>query len=236
MPTPHISAAPDAFAETVLLPGDPLRAAYIAERFLDKAECVTSVRNMLGFTGEYRGRRISVMGSGMGIPSCLVYATELIDHYSVRRLLRIGTCGAVADSLQLGDLLLALGACTDSAVNRRRFAGYEFSAVASWPLLKRVADEAERRRTKLAVGSVFSSDLFYTTDAQLMTTLSAMGVLAVEMEAAGLYGLAAQRGIQAATLLTVSDHLQRSQTMSPVQRESGLREMVELALGAVTAD
>lgn len=236
MPTPHISAAPDAFADTVLLPGDPLRAAYIAERFLDKAECVTSVRNMLGFTGEYRGRRISVMGSGMGIPSCLVYATELIDHYSVRRLLRIGTCGAVADTLELGDLVLALGACTDSAVNRRRFAGYEFSAIASWPLLQKVARQAERQAACIAVGNVFSSDVFYSADTRLFTTLSDMGVLVVEMEAAGLYGLAAQRGVEAVALLTVSDHLQRGQTMSPAHRESGLEAMIELALVAATAD
>ena len=218
MTTPHIDAADGAFADTVLLPGDPLRAAYIAEHFLQDVERVTSLRNMLGYTGRFRDQRISVMGSGMGIPSCLIYATELIEHYGVRRLLRVGTCGA----------------CTDSAVNRQRFAGHDFAATASWPLLQRIATEAQRRQLQLKVGNVHSSDLFYSVDPHLHAALVRMGVLGVEMEAAGLYGLAAERGVQAAALLTVSDLLPAGGSMSGEQRQRGLDLMIELALGALT--
>lgn len=234
MTTPHIDAADGAFADTVLLPGDPLRAAYIAEHFLQDVERVTSLRNMLGYTGRFRDQRISVMGSGMGIPSCLIYATELIEHYGVRRLLRVGTCGGIAPQLQLGDLVLALGACTDSAVNRQRFAGHDFAATASWPLLQRIATEAQRRQLQLKVGNVHSSDLFYSVDPHLHAALVRMGVLGVEMEAAGLYGLAAERGVQAAALLTVSDLLPAGGSMSGEQRQRGLDLMIELALGALT--
>ncbi|MBD8526203.1 purine-nucleoside phosphorylase [Pseudomarimonas arenosa] len=233
MSTPHIEADPGAFADTVLLPGDPLRAAYIAERFFSEAECVNTVRNMLGFTGRFRGQRISVMGTGMGIPSCLIYATELVQHYGVRRLLRIGTCGGVAEGLALGDLVLALGACTDSAVNRQRFAGLDFAATASWPLLARIAAEAAAQHCRLKVGNVFSSDLFYATDPDATVRMRRMGVLAVEMEAAGLYGLAAERGVEAAALLSVSDLLPDGASMSAEQRRAGLDRMVELALSAI---
>lgn len=234
MPTPHIDAAPGAFAETVLMPGDPLRARAIAARFLEGAEQVCGLRNMLGFTGRFRGRRVSVMGSGMGIPSCSLYATELIAHYGVRRLIRVGTCGAVADSLRLGDLVLALGAGTDSNVNRLRLGGHDFPATASWPLLRALDDAARRRGQPLAVGNVFSTDLFYSPETDLVARLAKMGLLAVEMEAAGLYGVAAERGAEAAALLAVSDHLLRGEHMDPALRERGLEAMLELALEAAT--
>jgi len=232
MPTPHIDAAPDAFADTVLMPGDPLRARMIAERFLDGAVQVTGLRNMLGFTGSYRGRRLSVMGSGIGIPSCSLYATELIEHYGVRCLIRVGTCGAIAEPLQLGDLVLALGAGTDSGVNRQRFAGHDFAATASWPLLSALASTAATLGQPIHIGSVFSSDLFYSPDPGLIDALARMGILAVEMEAAGLYGVAAERGAQAVALLTVSDHLRRGESMSGAERERGLERMLRLALEA----
>jgi purine-nucleoside phosphorylase len=230
MPTPHIDAAPGAFAETVLMPGDPLRARAIAERFFEDAEQVCGLRNMLGFTGRFRGRRVSVMGSGMGIPSCSLYATELIEHYGVRRLVRVGTCGAVAESLRLGDLVLALGAGTDSNVNRLRLGGHDFPATASWSLLRAIDEAARRRGQPLAVGNVFSTDLFYSPEADLVPRLARMGLLAVEMEAAGLYGVAAGRGAEAAALLAVSDHLVRGERMDPLRREQGLESMLELAL------
>jgi purine-nucleoside phosphorylase len=232
-PTPHIDAPAGAFADTVLLPGDPLRARFIAEHYLDDAEQVTAVRGMLGYTGFYRGRRISVMGTGMGIPSCCIYATELVRVYGVTRLLRVGTCGAVSPELALGDLVLALGASTDSASNRTRFGGYDFAATASWPLVDAIARAACGRGDELHVGNVFSSDLFYGPDPGLLPLLQQMRVLAVEMEAAGLYAVAAEHGVEAAALLTVSDHLALGTRMDVDERELGLERMVRLALDAV---
>ena len=233
MSTPHINAAADAFAPTVLLPGDPLRAKHIAERFFDDPVLVTSVRNMYGYTGSYRGQRISVMGSGMGIPSSSIYATELIRHYGVQRIVRVGTCGAVHDGLQLGDLVLALSASTDSNVNRMRFAGMDFGAGASYPLLRAVADQAQHADVPMHIGNVFSTDLFYSPNKSITDTLAAIGVLAVEMEAAGLYGLAAEHGAQALAVLTVSDHLRHDAHMDAAQRQTGVDAMTELTLDAL---
>lgn len=233
MSTPHIDAADGAFASTVLLPGDPLRAQHIAQRFLTDAVQVTSARNMFGYTGLYRGQRVSVMGSGMGIASSSIYATELIRHYGVKRIVRVGTCGAVSDDLALGDLVLALSASTDSNVNRLRFAGMDFAAGASYSLLRGVADQAERVGVPVHVGNVFSTDLFYSPNPHIADTLAAMGILAVEMEAAGLYGLAAEFGAQALAVLTVSDHLRHDAHMDVRQRQTGVDAMTELTLGAL---
>lgn len=235
VPTPHIGAAAGDFADTVLLPGDPLRARFIAERLLENAVQVTSVRGMLGYTGHYRGQRVSVMGSGIGMPSCCLYATELIRGYGVRRLLRVGTCGAVDDGLALGDLVLALGAGTDGAGNRQRFSGFDLPATASWPLLQRIAVAAQDQRLSLKVGNVFSSDHFYDAPPGLLPMLQAQRILAIEMEAAGLFAVAAAQGVEAAALLTVTDHLPSGQGWSATRRESGVQPMLELALQAVTA-
>jgi purine-nucleoside phosphorylase len=222
MSTPHIDASDGAFAATVLFPGDPLRAQHIARRFLTDAAQVTSARNMFGYTGDYRGRRVSVMGSGMGIASSSIYATELIRHYGVKRIV-------------LGDLVLALSASTDSNVNRLRFAGMDFAAGASYPLLRQVADQAERAGVPVHVGNVFSTDLFYSPNPNISDRLAAMGILAVEMEAAGLYGLAAEFGAQALAVLTVSDHLRRDAHMDVHQRQTGVDAMIELTLDALCA-
>lgn len=232
MTTPHIAARPGDFADTVLLPGDPLRARHIAETHLDDAVLVTDRRGMLGYTGHWRGRRVSVMGSGMGIPSCCIYATELIAHFGVRRLLRIGTCGAVRGDVALGDLVLGLAASTDSNINRLRFGGLEHAAAASWPLLRAIADTAAAQGIAMHIGNIFSTDLFHADDPALPDTLERMGILGIEMEAAGLYGVAAQHGAQAATLLTVSDHLRHGSAMPPDQRQQGLDRMIRLALDA----
>ncbi len=233
MTTPHIDAPAGAFADTMLLPGDPLRARHIAETLFDDAAEVTAVRGMLGFTGHYRGRRFSVMGTGMGIPSISIYATELVRHYGVRRLLRVGTCGAVQPGLALGDVVVAAGAGTDSRVNRRRFGGMDFPAIASWPLLQAVTRQAQADGMPLTVGAVFSTDLFYAPEPDLVDTLSRMGVLAIEMEAAGLYGVAAAEGAQALAICTVSDHLLREERMAPAERQSGIDTMLRLALDAL---
>lgn len=233
MTTPHIEAPAGAFAETVLMPGDPLRARYIAERFLSDAAEVTAVRNMYGYTGSFRGTRLSVMGSGMGIPSCSIYASELIDHYGVKRIVRIGTCGATRGDLQLGDLVLAMGASTDSNVNRTRFGGYDLAALASWSLTRALADSAAHLQRPLQVGNVFSSDLFYSPQTDLIEMLTRAGILGIEMEAAGLFTAAAERGAEAAALMTVSDHLLTGARMSSEERQRGLDQMIEVALAAV---
>ena len=235
MTTPHIEAPAGAFAETVLLPGDPLRAKYIAERFLEGAVQVTAVRNMFGYPGHYRGQRISVMGGGMGIPSCSIYTSELIDHYGVKRVLRVGTCGAVLDDVAIGDLILGLGASTDSGVNRTRFGGYDLAAIASWPLARAIDDAARAAGRPLRIGNVYSTDLFYGSPPGLIDMLRRANILGIEMEAAGLYTAAAERGAQAAALLTVSDHLVTHEKMTVAQRQQGLEAMIEVALNAVVA-
>ena len=235
--TPHISAAPGDFAEAVLLPGDPLRAKHIADHFLEDAREVTAVRNMLGFTGGHQGMPVSVMGTGMGVPSASIYATELVAEYGVKRLVRVGSCGGVAESVGIRDVILAVGACTDSLVNRRRYDGKDFAAVADFGLLQAAANAAEALGIETKAGLVHTSDLFYGAgelnpfDAKLK-----MGVLAVEMEAAGLYGLAAERGARALGIMTVSDHVITGASTSSDERQSTFDDMVRLALEALRVD
>ncbi len=236
MGSAHINADPGAFADTVLLPGDPCRAQHIASTLLDDAVEVTDVRNMLGFTGGWRGMRVSVMGTGMGIPSMLIYATELARHHGVRRFVRLGTCGAIAPELDLGSIVVAIGAGTDSRVNRIRFRDYDFPATASWPLLERLMRTARERKQAVNVGNVFSSDHFYHPDPELRKTLARLGFLAIEMETAGLYGMAGELGIQALAVLAVSDKFDRPGGMSTEQRETGLDDMTRLVLDAMAAD
>lgn len=236
MPTPHISAAPGAFAEAVLLPGDPLRAHFIAEHFLDDAQEVTAVRNMLGFTGSYRGMPVSVMGTGMGIPSASIYATELVKEYGVRRLVRVGSCGGLGDGIALRDIVLAAGACTDSQVNRARYGGQDFAAIADFGLLRAAADAAERAGIRVRVGNVHSADLFYDPRPTQLEMFNRMGVLAIEMEAAGLYGVAAEHGARALGIMTVSDLVPSGEQTSSDERERTFGEMVTVALDALVAD
>ena len=236
MATPHISAEPGDFADTVLLPGDPLRAQYIAENFLDDAALVTSVRNMLGYTGTYRGGRVSVMGTGMGVPSASIYATELINEYEVQKLIRIGSCGAMSYELELRDVVIAMGACTDSNVNRARYGGYDFAAIADYELLRAAVDAAKAHGKKVHVGNIYTADLFYHPDNEDRIALNQrMGVLAVEMEAAGLYGLAAEYGARALSLMTVSDHVLTHEATSAEDRQTTFSEMVEIALETTLA-
>ncbi|WP_027350738.1 purine-nucleoside phosphorylase [Halotalea alkalilenta] len=236
MPTPHIEAAPGAFADVVLLPGDPLRARYIAETFLEAPELVNQVRGMLGYTGEYKGRRVSVMGSGMGIPSSSIYATELIREYGVKRIIRVGSCGAVDPSIGLRDIVIGAGACTDSKVNRSRFHGHDFAAIADFDLVRAAVEAAEARGTEVRVGNLFSADLFYSPEPALFDTMARFNIVGVEMEAAGLYGLAAEFGARAMTICTVSDHIKRGEATSAEERERSFAAMIEIALDAVLRD
>ncbi|MCP3990205.1 MAG: purine-nucleoside phosphorylase [Actinomycetia bacterium] len=236
MPTPHMSAQPADFAETVLMPGDPLRAKYIAETFLDDHRLVTSVRNMFGFTGTYKGKPISVQGSGMGVPSIQIYATELAQHYGVKRIIRVGSCGALQDHIELRDIVVGLGAGTDSMVNRARFEGRDFAAIADWGLVRAVVEASEDRGLPIHVGQIFTSDTFYEPEGRnTFELLERYGVLAVEMEAAGLYGVAAEHGIAALAVATVSDQIKRNEVMSVEDRQSSFDDMITLVLDAMTA-
>lgn len=235
-PTPHISAAPGDFAPSILLPGDPLRAKHIADEFLDDATLVTEVRNMLGFTGSYQGVPVSVMGTGMGIPSASIYATELVNEYGVERLIRVGSCGAVTEKVDVRDVILAIGACTDSLVNRARYGGLDFAATADFWLLKAAAEAAAAKEIDVKVGNVHSADLFYNPDPDAFDRMEAMGVLAVEMEAAGLYGVAAELDARALAICTVSDHIRTGAATSSDERQRTFDEMVEIALEAVKID
>jgi purine-nucleoside phosphorylase len=232
----HIGAEPGQIAERVLLPGDPLRAKWIAESFLDEPRCYSTVRNMLGFTGTYRGVDVSVQGSGMGMPSASIYVHELVNEYRVRTLVRVGSCGALADSLRLRDVVAAIGASTDSAMNRVRFDGLiEYAPVADFGLLQGAVRAAAARGVEMTVGPVMSADAFYTDRPDLYDTLADYGVLAVEMESAALYTIAARYRARALTVLTVSDHLRTDEHMAAAEREQSFREMVEIALEAATA-
>jgi len=230
MPTPHIEAQPGDFAETVLMPGDPLRAKFIAENFLDDAKCVTKVRNMFGYTGTYKGKRVSVMGSGMGIPSASIYATELYKDYGVEKIIRIGSCGAVRDDIKIRDIIIGMAASTDSNVNRQRFHNLDFAACADFSLLKSVVDTADKLGKEVHVGNIFSADLFYTPQPEIFATMEKYGILAVEMEAAGLYGAAAEYGKKALTVLTVSDHIKTGEQTTAAERETTFKDMMELTL------
>lgn len=233
MATPHIEAQPGAFASTVLMPGDPLRAKMLADTYLSDVVQVNGVRNMLGYTGFYQGQRLSVMGSGMGIPSLSIYAHELFSQYEVQRIVRVGSCGAFQPFLQLGDIVVGMGASTDSAVNRKRLAGFDFAAIADYRLLEKVVRQADAQGLAIHVGNVFSADLFYEPDPALFERLQKMGLLAVEMEAAGLYGVAAELGKQALTVLTVSDHLLTGEKLSAQQRQEDFHAMLRLTLDAL---
>jgi purine-nucleoside phosphorylase len=233
MSTPHINAEPGDFAPSVLLPGDPLRAEHIARTFLDDVRQVNDVRNMLGFTGTYEGLEVSVMGSGMGIPSASIYATELVKDFGVEHLVRVGSCGAVQPDLALRDVVIAAGACTDSGVNRSRYGGMDFAAIADPQLLVAAIQAAQDVDLDVTVGNLHSADLFYVPAPAVFSTMRSMGVLAVEMEAAGLYGLAAEHGAKALAICTVSDHILDEESTSAEERETTFDDMVRLALEAV---
>jgi len=222
----HIGARPGEIAPTVLMPGDPLRAKWIAETFLDDAKCYNEVRGMYGYTGTWRGERVSVQGSGMGQPSLAIYANELFDEYDVQRIIRVGSCGALTPKLKLRDVVIASGACTDSSMNRIAFEGLDYAPVADFGLL-RAAYEASTRLDATGpegdqtvhVGLIFSSDSFYAA-------------LAVEMEASALYTLAAKYDRRALAICTVSDHVVTGEQTSSQEREQTFGTMVEIALTA----
>ena len=235
----HIGARPGEIAPTVLMPGDPLRAKWIAETFLDDAKCYNEVRGMYGYTGTWRGERVSVQGSGMGQPSLAIYANELFDEYDVQRVIRVGSCGALTPKLKLRDVVIASGACTDSSMNRIAFEGLDYAPVADFGLL-RAAYEASTTLDATGpdgdqtvhVGLIFSSDSFYAARPELTQRLVDYGVLAVEMEASALYTLAAKYDRRALAICTVSDHVVTGEQTSSQEREQTFGTMIEIALSA----
>ncbi|MEF2964411.1 purine-nucleoside phosphorylase [Paenibacillus sp. M1] len=229
----HIAAKPGDIAESILLPGDPLRAKFIAETYLEDVVCYNEVRGMLGFTGTYRGKRISVQGSGMGIPSISIYVNELISEYGVKNLVRVGTCGGMQEHVHVRDVILAQAACTDSSMNRHVFSGFDYAPIASFPLLKAAYDRAVEKGLKPHVGNIFSSDMFYRDDTSVTQLLMKYGVLGVEMETTALYTLAAKYGVNALTILTVSDHLLTGEETTAEERQTTFNQMMEVALDTV---
>jgi purine-nucleoside phosphorylase len=231
----HIGAEPGDIAPHVLMPGDPLRARWVAEHYLENSGCYTEIRGMYGYTGTYRGERVSVQGSGMGQPSMSIYVNELFREYDVRTVVRVGSCGALTEDLGLRDLVIASGACTDSAMNRIRFEGLDYAPVADYELLRAAHDAATARglAENTRVGLILSSDSFYSPRPELTARMADYGVLAVEMEASALYTLAAQYRRRALTICTVSDHIVTGEETTALERQETFGQMVEIALDAV---
>jgi purine-nucleoside phosphorylase len=235
MATKHMNAAPGDFAATVLMPGDPLRAQYIAETWFDQPRRVTDVRNMWGFTGEYKGNPISVMSHGMGIPSASIYVTELIESYDVKRVMRVGSCGTSHPDVRMRDLIIAQGASTDSNCNRMRFGGYDYAALASFDLVRKAVAAAESQKVRYHVGNIFSADLFYTPDPEMFATMAKYNVYGVEMEAAGIFAIAAEHNVESLAICTVSDDIVNGDALTSDERATTFDEMITVALETAIA-
>ena len=233
--TPHIAAKAGEIADTVLMPGDPRRAKWAAETFLENPVLVNEVRGMFGFTGEYKGNRVTIQGSGMGMPSLSIYANELIKFYGVETLIRIGSCGAMQESVKIRDVILAMTATSLSTPSRGIFKEINFAPCADYGLLRAADDAAQKRGASTHVGGIYSADVFYDERPDLNELMTRHGILGVEMEAAELYNLAARHGKRALAVLTVSDHLLTGEALPSEDRESSFGEMVEIALEAAFA-
>nr|NNM90710.1 purine-nucleoside phosphorylase [Bacilli bacterium] len=228
----HIGAKQGEIAEIVLLPGDPLRAKHIAQTFLDNPVCYTEVRGMLGFTGTYQGTKISVQGTGMGVPSHSIYVHELLHDYGAKTLIRVGTCGALNSAIHLRDIVIAMSASNDSQINRLQFHGIDYAPTANFDLLHKAYQAGISKGLPIHVGNIFTSDVFYREDQALMQTLIDHHTLAVEMETAALYTLAARVNAKALTILTVSDHILTGEATTADERQQTFNEMIEVALAA----
>nr|WP_309100924.1 purine-nucleoside phosphorylase [Fredinandcohnia onubensis] len=227
----HIGAKPGDIAETILLPGDPLRAKYIAENFLENVQCYNEVRGMLGFTGTYKGKRVSVQGTGMGVPSISIYVHELMNEYGVQNLIRVGTCGAIQKDVKVRDVILAMTSSTNSQMNRINFGSVDYAPTASFDLLKKAYEAGTEKGLNLKVGNVFTSDVFYNENAEL-EKWAQYGILAIEMETTALYTLAAKFGRNALSVLTVSDHILTGEETTAEERQTTFNDMIEVALEA----
>ncbi len=232
-PTPHNEAKEGDIAKTVLMPGDPLRAKFIADTYLENVECVNRVRNMLGFTGTYQGRKVTVMGGGMGMPSIGIYSYELFHFYHVDQIIRIGSAGGIAENIHLRDIVIGMGASTNSNYASQYKLPGTFAPIADFELLRKAVAVAEERDKKVVVGNILSSDIFYDDNPDATSLWKRMGILAVEMEAAALYMNAARAGKKALCILTISDHVFTGESLSSEDRQSTFRDMMEIALDLV---
>lgn len=230
IPTAHNNAKANDFAKTVLMPGDPLRAKYIAETYLENPRQVTAVRNMFGYTGTYKGKEISVMGGGMGMPSIGIYSYELFNFYGVDQIIRIGSAGALQDHIKVMDVVIGMGACTDSNYAYQYGLPGTFAPIADYELMNKAIETAKRQGTNVVVGNVVSSDVFYNADPTVNDRWRSMGVLAVEMEAAALYMNAAKAKKKALCMLTISDHIYTGEALCAKDRQLGFGKMMEIAL------
>jgi purine-nucleoside phosphorylase len=230
----HINAKQGEIAEKILLPGDPLRAKYIAETFLEDVICYNEVRGMLGFTGTYKGKRVSVQGTGMGIPSISIYVNELIRDYGVKNLVRVGSCGAIQKDIHVRDVILAMTSSTDSNINRQNFQGIDYAPCADFKLLNRAFENGVQMGMDIKAGSVLSADVFYRDSMEIIKKLGDYGVLAVEMETTALYTLAAKYGVSALSILTVSDHIFTGEDTTAEERQTTFNDMVVIALETLT--
>jgi purine-nucleoside phosphorylase len=226
----HIEAKKGEIAETILLPGDPLRAKWIAETFFDDPVCFNKVRNMFGYTGTYNGKRVSVMGTGMGVPSTSIYAHELITEYGVKNLIRVGSAGSYQANVNVYDIVLAMSASSTSGVNELRFGGADYAPTADFGLFMKAVDTARAKKIEIKAGNVLTSDEFYADEFESFKKWSEFGVLCVEMESAGLYTVAAKHGVNALTILTISDSLVTGERTSSKERETTFKGMIEIAL------
>jgi len=230
----HINAKQGEIAENILLPGDPLRAKYIAETFLEEVHCYNEVRAMLGFTGTYKGKRVSVQGTGMGIPSISIYVNELIRDYGVKNLIRVGSCGAVQKDIHVRDVILAMTSSTDSNINRLTFPGIDYAPCADFNLLNKAFEHGIQMGMDIKAGNVLSADMFYRDSMEIVKKLGDYGVLAVEMETTALYTLAAKYGASALSILTVSDHIFTGEDTTAEERQTTFNDMVVIALETLT--
>lgn len=231
----HIGAKEGQIAESILLPGDPLRAKFIAETFLTEVECYNQIRGMYGFTGNYKGKKVSVQGTGMGMPSISIYANELIQFYGVKNLIRVGTCGSYQKDVKVRDVILAMSASTDSNINKLRFHGMDFAPTASFKLLNKAYNISVEKGLNTKVGNILSSDTFYGDEPDSWKLWAKFGVLAVEMEAAALYTLAAKFGVDALGIMTVSDHLVTGEETTAEERQTTFTNMIEVALETIAS-
>lgn len=228
----HIEAKKGEIAETVLMPGDPLRAKWIAETFFENPVCYNKIRGMLGYTGTYKGKRVSVQGSGMGMPSSMIYFHELINDYGVKSIIRVGSAGSYQPQVKLNDVVLAMSASTTSGINNSRFINSDYSPTADFELFQKAVDFARSNNIPIKAGNILSSDEFYGDDPEDYKLWAEYGVLCVEMETAGLYTIAAKYNVKALTILTISDSLVTEESLSSHERETTFRDMIEIALAA----
>ena len=226
----HIEAKLGDIAETILLPGDPLRDKWIAETFFENPVCFNKVRNMFGYTGMYQGKRISVMGTGMGVPSISIYAHELVTEYKVKNLIRVGSAGSYQKHVKIRDIVLAMAASSNSGVNELRFGGADYAPTANFELFQKAVEAAKAKNIPLKAGNVFTSDEFYADDFESYKKWSKFGVLCVEMETAGLYTVAAKYSVNALSILTISDSLVTGERTSSQERETTFKDMIKIAL------